>query len=172
MTDWTQFPPALPLEQIFQIKNPSKLEHELGNHCFMKKRRFSQSLTSAEEMFQGLARMGDEIAGDGFICLFHEVYGPEYFAKICDALTEAGGIKLRDLLREAWAIYTKGKEPITVDELRAISVRRFNNRELMDRFDAIGEEVMKDIQEQHASGKVWSVEYAKLHRNEFEPIKQ
>lgn len=171
MTDWTKFPPALPLEQIFSIENQAKFDHELGNHCFLKSARYSQGLTPSEFVFTTLSSIGGYIAGDGFNSIFHQILTPDSFGKICDALTEVGGIKLRDLLREAWSIYTKGKEPITVDELRSISVRRFNTRELMDRFEAIGEEVVKEIHEQHATGKVWSVEYAKRHRDDFEPIK-
>lgn len=159
------------LDQIFSIPSASDLAFELRHYLAAKRNKHQQPLNAVEQLFDSMVRMGGEIAGDGFICLFHEVYGPEYFAKLCDALTEAGGIKLRDLLREAWSIYTKGKEPITVDELRSISVRRFNTRELMDRFEAIGEEVVKEIHEQHATGKVWSVEYAKRHRDDFEPIK-
>jgi Domain of unknown function (DUF4375) len=158
------------IEQIFEQTNTSDIAFDLRH--YLSVRRFSNTPppTQAELVCYGLVRMGGEIASDGFICLFHEVYGPEYFSKICNALTEVGGTKLRDLLREAWSIYTKGKDPITVSELRAISVRRFNTRELMDRFDAIGDEVEKEIHDQHATGKFWSVEYAKLHRHEFEPI--
>ena len=140
-------------------------------HC-LAKGKHEQVLTHAEQVFYSVARMGGYIAGDGFSSIFHQIFTPVSFALTCDALTEVGGIKLRDLLCEAWSIYTKGNESITASELRAISLRRFNTRELMDRFDAIGEEVMKDYEEQHATGKVWSVEYAKLHRDEFEPIKQ
>lgn len=165
-------PRPKPLHTIFTMSNPSELAFELKLHCFAKEVECNQPLTKAEHVFDSLVRMGGYIAGDGFRSVYHQIFTPESFETICDALTEVGGIKLRDLLREAWSIYTQGKDPITVDELRAISVRRFNTRELMERFDTIGGEVMKDIEEQYAAGKVWSVEYAKLHRDEFEPIKE
>ncbi len=165
-------PQPKPLDTIFAISNPSAIAFELELHCFAIEVEHKQVLTPTEQVFDSLVRMGGYIARDGFRSIYHQILTPESFAVVCNALTEVGGIKLRDLLSEAWSIYTKGNESITISELRAISVRRFNTRELMDRFDAIGEEVMKDYREQHAAGKLWSVEYAKLHRDEFEPIKQ
>lgn len=171
MIDWTKFPPPLQLEAIFAFESNAKIGHELGHHCFIKKVRFAQSLTETEDVFVRLERIGSNIAGDGFSSIFHEVFTPEYFSIVCDVLTEVGGLKLRDLLREAWDIYTKGKSPISAEELRAISVRRFNSIEKMNRFDQIGEELVSEIQAQYTNEKVWSVEYAKLHRDGFEPIK-
>lgn len=167
-----KLPAPKQLDQIFEVGNPTDMAFELRRHCSAKELEHKLPLTKVEQVFDSLVRMGGYIAGDGFNSIFHQILTPDSFRKICDALTEVGGIKLRDLLLEAWSIYTKGKEPITVDELRSISVRRFNTRELMDRFEAIGEEVVKEMHEQHATGKVWSVEYAKLHRDEFEPIRQ
>jgi hypothetical protein len=172
MIDWTKFPPPILPREIFKMKSDAKIEHELGNHCFMKKIRFSQNLTDTEAIFDCMKHIGSNIMGDGFLSLFHEIFTPEDFKKVCDAFTEVGGLKLRDLLCEAWGIYTKGKSFISAEELRAIPVRRFNTKEMMDRFDQIGDEVVAELQAQYPNNKVWSVEYAKLHRGEFKPIEK
>lgn len=168
MIDWTQFPPPLPLEKIFMLESQARIGHELGNYCFFKKVRFARALTEAEATFECMERMGSIIASDGFLSLFHQEFTAESYAVVYDALTEVGGLKLRDLLCDAWDIYTNGKAPISTSELRSISVRRFNTREKMDLFNQIGEEVVAEIQTQYRCEKVWSVEYAKLHRAEFE----
>jgi len=92
------------------------------------------------------------------------------FEEICAAYTEIGAWQLRDLLREAWSIYTKGKHPIRLDELQDISMRRFNTKEKMDRFDEIGEEIATLLSNQYPEKKIWSVEYARRHRDEFIPL--
>ena len=165
------FRPAKPLAEIFEIQNPHLFLFELKGHISNKMYVTHQQLTNAEQVFEWLAGIGSAIVGEGFISLFDQYLTPINFPVICDALSKMGGVRLRDLLSEAWSIYTRGKEPITMDDFLSISVRRFNTRELMDRFDQIGDEVMKDIEHQYAVGKVWAIEYAKLHRDEFEPIK-
>ena len=164
--------PPKPLDEIFKIMGPGVFEHELSRHCLFKKVRFSQPLTEAEDVFDKLQGIGGTIAGDGFVSVFHQSLTPESFARICDAITEVGSIRLRDLLREAWSIYTKDKQAITLEELQAIPVRRFNTRENMDHFDRIGEEVAAEIRNQYQADNVCSVNYARLHRSEFIPIQE
>ena len=163
---------AKSLEEIFGIEEPSALGHELKRYLSNKQYEAKQPLTEPERIFYALERIGGEIVSDGFICLFNELWGPEFFAKLCAALTEVGGLKLRDLLLEAWEIYTQGKKEITVDELQSINISSFNTEEKMDRFDQIGDEVMEEIQQQYDHGKRWSVEYAKKHRDQFKPIEK
>lgn len=164
--------PPKPLDIIFTIGNPSEMAFELKRYCFAKEVECKQPLNHVEAVFDLLARFGGRLAGDGFVSLFHEFFTPDSFADFCDALIEVGAKQANDLFCEAWAIYTKDKLSITPSELKSISVRRFNTKEKMDRFEQIGDEIVKQIEHQYAAGKVWSVEYAKLHRAEFEPIKQ
>lgn len=165
-----ELPELKSLDSIFAIANSTEMAFELRRYCAAKERK--QPLTRAEHIFDCLARFGGRIAGDGFVSLFHEFFSPKSFSDFCDALEEIGAIKLRNLFCEAWSIYTKDKQQISVDELQSISVRRFNTKDNMNRFDQIGEEVVAEIQAQYTNGKIWSVEYAKLHRDQFEPIRE
>jgi hypothetical protein len=113
--------PAKPLDEIFAIPKPVLLAHELNAHCLQKLYGVEQPLTEAERIYFALSRIGSVIVGDGFISLFVQFFTPDSFREICDALTEVGASKLRDLLREAWSIYTKDRAPITLDELQSIS---------------------------------------------------
>ncbi len=158
------------LDSVFKIKDNNKFGDELRRYCAAKKREFKQPLTEAESVFNDLVRFGGLIAGDGFISIFNQFFTPASFSKVCDALTEVGGLKLRDLLREAWSIYTKDRDPITVEQLQSISVRRFNSKERMDRFDEIGLEVEAEIQRQYETDNIYCAMYARLHRAEFSPI--
>ena len=165
-------PASLSIDEILSLSNLHQAVLRLKQHCSSKLYKLNLPLTETESVFYWLSQIGGVIAGDGFISVFHQFFTPESFAKVCEALTEVGGERLRDLLQEAWSIYTKGKHPITLDDLQGISVRRFNTKEKMDRFDQIGEEVANEIAEQYGNGKVWSVEYAKLHRDDFQPIER
>lgn len=160
------------LDEIYKNPNPRMLEYELRKYVASKELDYKQKLTEAESVFDEIVRMGGRIACDGFVSLYNQSLTPESFTKVCNALTEVGGIRLRDLLHEAWSIYTNDKHAVTLDELRRIPSRRFNTKQKMDRFDQIGEEVIKEFEQELVTGKVWSVEYAKLHRDEFEPIKK
>ncbi len=131
-----------------------------------------QQLYSAEQTFCSLCEMGRSIVNDGFVSAFHQFFTPESFTRICEVLAEVNASTLRKLLLEAWSIYTKDKTPITVQELQSIPVRRFNTKEKMERFDEIGDKVISELEKQYQRGKIWSVEYAKRHRDEFTPIEK
>ncbi|MHA3771739.1 DMP19 family protein [Verrucomicrobiota bacterium sgz303538] len=165
------FPQLKELSAIFAITDPVKFAVELLFHCH-EKQRIAQPLSNAEQTFCWLREMGRTIANDGFVSVFHEFFTPDSFARICDALAEVGASKLRELLREAWSIYTKDKHPITQEELQSISVRRFNTKEKVDLFNEIGEEVLSELETQYQRGKVWAVEYAKRHHSEFTPVEK
>ncbi|MHA3771737.1 hypothetical protein ACXR0O_09405 [Verrucomicrobiota bacterium sgz303538] len=156
------------LDVIFAETNPVGVLFELTLHCHEKERN-NQPLSDAEQNFCWLSEMGSSIVGEGFVSIYNQFFTPHSFTRICDVLEEVEGLKLRELLREAWSIYTKDKHPITQEELQSISVRRFNTREKMNRFDEIGDEVVSELENQLPRGKVWAVEYAKRHRSEFTP---
>jgi hypothetical protein len=166
-----QYPLPSPksLEAIFANSNPARLAFELTRHCH-EKRRDNQPLGNAEQTFCWLSDMGSRIVSDGFDSIFKQYFSPQSFLRVCDALKEAGALSLRKLLLEAWSIYTKSKDEISVDDLQAIDVRHFNTQQEMDRFDQIGEKVIAELEGQYERGKVWSVEYAKRHRCEFTSI--
>ncbi|WP_345714476.1 hypothetical protein [Luteolibacter yonseiensis] len=172
MINWDTSTPPKPLDEIFALENGIDLEAGLGSYLFFKRYKHRIELTDAESVFETLQRIGTVIAADGFTSVFCQFLSPDSFKALCSALTEMEAPRLRDLLREAWSIYTKGKDPITLDELQTISVRRFNTSKEMDRFDRIGEEVEDELRRQYRSGTVLSAVYAKKHRDRFIPFPQ
>lgn len=165
----SSLPKPKALDTIFSEENPVRLLFELTLHCHEKERN-DQPLSQAEQNFCWLSDMGCSIVSEGFVSVYHQFFTPSSFTRICDVLEEVGALELRQLLREAWSIYTKDKYPLTQEELQSISVRRFNSKEKMERFDEIGDEVVSEVEKQLERGKVWAVEYAKRHRDEFTPI--
>jgi hypothetical protein len=157
------------LEAIFATADAAMMSHALDIHI-NEKLRNGQGLTDAEQVFSGIRDMGRSLVNDGFVSLFHERFSPSSYHLMCDGIGEAGAPDLKQLLLEAWSIFTQGKSPISVEELRRIPVRHFNTAEKMRRFDEIGIEVKKSLEKQSQTRTVWSVEYAKRHRTAFTAI--
>jgi len=105
-----------------------------------------------------------------FISVFNQSLTPDSFEEICAAYTEIAHGNCAICFAKRGRFIPRASHPIWLDELQDISMRRFNTKEKMDRFDEIGEEIATLLSNQYPEKKIWSVEYARRHRDEFIPL--
>jgi hypothetical protein len=135
-----RLPSVKPLAEILTNDNCDWLCGELYGFIIQKKID-CQPLHPVETVIYLMMVMRDDMAMEGFIDLFHQLYSLEECRIVEDKLREFGLYRLADLFAEAKHLFIEGRTEITQSEYEEIDPFQYDDS-WRERFDAIGDQVI------------------------------